>query len=188
MGPDGRMVPHSGGMRLPVVGRWRVHRTHYGSDNDQATAVDLVLDETVDGDGRDNAEHPSYGEPIVAAAPGTVVIAVDGVPDNEPPMVNVYDMHGNYVVLDHGRRVFSLYAHFVPGSLEVRPGDVVGAGQVLGRCGNSGRSTRPHLHFQVMNHRLAHRAQALPVRLVPYLRNGEGSTHRLEKGDLIEAP
>lgn len=186
MGPTGEMVAYEGGMRLPVEGTWRVYRTHYGSTNDQGTAVDLVKDARVSRRGERNQDHPSYGEPVVAAAPGEVVLVVDGVPDNEPGQVNGYDMHGNYVVLAHGSRVFSLYAHFIPGSLAVRVGDVVAGGQRLGACGNSGRSTRPHLHFQVMDHWLAHMAGAVPVRHLPYRRNGETSTARMEKGDVIE--
>jgi len=186
LGPSGQMVPYDGGMRLPVEGRWRVYRTHYGSTNDQGTAVDLVRDARVSGRGERNEDHPSYGEPIVAAAPGEVVIAVDGVPDNAPRRVNGYDMHGNYVVLDHGSGVFSLYAHFIPRSLRVKVGEVVAGGQPLGACGNSGHSTRPHLHFQVMDHWLAHRAEAVPVPHLTYRRNGENSTARMEKGDVIE--
>ncbi|MFD6414525.1 M23 family metallopeptidase, partial [Nocardia asteroides] len=44
-----------------------------------------------------------------------------------------------------------LYAHVRRGSLAVREGDRVTAGQVLGRCGNSGNSTEPHVHFQLMD-------------------------------------
>jgi hypothetical protein len=89
-------------MRLPVVGRWRVYRTHYGAKNDQAWAVDLVIDGgSPRGRTKRNEDFGSYNQPIVAAAPGVVVIAADGIPDNEPPRVNPYDMQGNYVVLDH---------------------------------------------------------------------------------------
>jgi Peptidase family M23 len=56
---------------------------------------------------------------------------------------------GNYVVIDHGQSEFSLYAHLKPGSVRVKPGDQVKAGDVIGKLGSSGNSTEPHLHFQI---------------------------------------
>lgn len=171
--------------RLPVQGNWRVHRTHYGSRSDQAYAVDLVLDEDLPGRSRVNTEYPSYNQPIVADAPGIVVTAVDGVPDNVPGVVNKYDMHGNYVVIDHQNGEFSLMAHLIPGSLKVRPGQPVNAGSEIGRCGNSGHSTMPHLHWQVMTNANANIAQGIPPRLQPYERNGSPSVELPVRGDKL---
>jgi hypothetical protein len=56
---------------------------------------------------------------------------------------------GNYVVIDHGQGEFSLYAHLKPGSVRVKTGDQVKAGNVIGKLGSSGNSTEPHLHFQI---------------------------------------
>jgi len=159
--------------RLPVVGHWRVHRTHYGATNDQAYALDLVKDEPIAPKAnKQNTDFPSYNQPIVADAPGVVVIAVDGVPDNTPGMVNVYDMHGNFVVIDHQNGEFSLFAHFIPGSLKVQPGMFVTTGTEIGRCGNTGHSTMPHLHWQVMSSANATGATGIPPRFVAYERNG----------------
>jgi murein DD-endopeptidase MepM/ murein hydrolase activator NlpD len=170
--------------RLPVQGTWRVHRTHYGAKNDQAYALDMVV---AGGPARPqaNSEFPSYGMPIVADAPGVVVIAVDGVPDNLPGMTNRYDMHGNYVVIDHQNGEYSLMAHLIPGSLTVRPGQRVNAGSELGRCGNSGQSTMPHLHWQVMSHPHASVARGIVPRLLAYDRNGGMSTELPLQGDLL---
>lgn len=59
----------------------------------------------------------------------------------------------HYVSLALGEGRYALYAHLKPGSVRVKPGDRVRAGQVLGLVGNSGNSTRPHLHFQVSTRR-----------------------------------
>ncbi|MEI6226766.1 MAG: M23 family metallopeptidase, partial [Deltaproteobacteria bacterium] len=98
----------------------------------------------------------SHGADLVAAADGTIQDARDGVPDNTPVGAYVVPMtsenaFGNYVVLDVGNRhqAFAVYAHLVPGSLRVKTGDAVVAGQVLGKLGNSGNSGAPHLHFHV---------------------------------------
>ncbi len=50
-----------------------------------------------------------------------------------------------------GRRRFALYAHLKPGSVGVEPGERVRRGQVIGRVGNTGNSSQPHLHFHVMD-------------------------------------
>ncbi len=173
--------------RLPVSGSWRVFRTHYGATNDQAYALDLVVDTPpgLSTGPRTNASYPSYNQPIVADAAGVVVIAVDGIPDNPPGVVNRYDMHGNYVVIDHQNGEFSLFAHFIPGSLKVRPGMTVTAGTELGRCGNSGHTTMPHLHWQVMNNAQASGAVGIPPRYAPYQRNGIMTNELPNNGDRL---
>jgi murein DD-endopeptidase MepM/ murein hydrolase activator NlpD len=77
----------------------------------------------------------AVGDSIFAAQRGTVV------------MVRKCFTSGDTIVLDHGGRVFSAYFHL--SSFSVRMGDVVRRGQLLGRVGNSGRVTGPHLHFGV---------------------------------------
>jgi murein DD-endopeptidase MepM/ murein hydrolase activator NlpD len=60
-------------------------------------------------------------------------------------------MLGNHVIVALEERVFALLAHLRCGSLRVQVGDHVHSGQVIGACGNSGNSTEPHLHFQLMD-------------------------------------
>ncbi|MGH7680373.1 MAG: peptidoglycan DD-metalloendopeptidase family protein [Candidatus Eiseniibacteriota bacterium] len=60
---------------------------------------------------------------------------------------------GNYVVLRHtlptGETVYSLYAHMMPKSIVLRRGDVVAAGEQIGRVGRTGRATSSHLHLEI---------------------------------------
>ncbi len=58
---------------------------------------------------------------------------------------------GNHVILDLGERTYAVYAHIRRGSLTVKAGDTVRAGQEIGRVGNSGNTTEPHLHFHLMD-------------------------------------
>lgn len=58
---------------------------------------------------------------------------------------------GNHVFLDLGHGIYAAYAHMFPGSIRVKPGQRVKAGQVLGKLGNSGNSAEAHLLFQIMN-------------------------------------
>lgn len=60
--------------------------------------------------------------------------------------------YGEVVVLAHRTPealVYSVYAHLQPGSTRVRPGERVASGDLLGRVGSSGRTTTPHLHFEI---------------------------------------
>lgn len=95
----------------------------------------------------------SYGQPLIAAADGKVVIARDGFADNTPPdnptPPTLADLPGNRVILRVGPGRYLLYAHMKPGSVRVRVGERVRRGQVLGKLGNSGNSATPHVHFQV---------------------------------------
>ena len=58
--------------------------------------------------------------------------------------------YGNTVVLDHGYGFTTLYAHNKHNL--VKPGDLVSAGTPIARVGSSGRTTGPHLHFEVIRH------------------------------------
>jgi murein DD-endopeptidase MepM/ murein hydrolase activator NlpD len=185
LGPPG-IIP---GYRLPFNGRWLIQRTHYGNPRDQGFAIDVVFP-TVDGkiangSGKKNTDYPAYGQPILADAQGVVVIAVDGIPDNTPGVVNGYDQHGNYVVIDHQNGEFSLMAHLIPSTIRVHPGQVVGVGTELGRCGNSGHTTNPHVHWQVMTSAYATQAHAVQQRYLPYDRNGQQTTTMPDTGDFI---
>jgi len=71
-------------------------------------------------------------------------------------------------VLDLGGGVYAALAHLRRGSVLVRPGDRVAAGQPLAACGNSGNSSEPHLHFQLMDHPSVLLAAGLPLRFASY--------------------
>lgn len=107
-----------------------------------------------EGDPTQLTSYLGYRQPVVAAAGGRVVEVQDGIADNPPPVTPpvppIEDTVGNHVTLEVAPGRYLLYAHLKPGSLNVREGERVRPGQVLGLIGNSGNSTTPHLHFQVM--------------------------------------
>lgn len=79
----------------------------------------------------------AYGSPIVAPAAGRV--ALIGRESQG------FAVHGNCVGIDHGQGVLSIFLHM--SRIDVKEGDVVKAGQVIGTLGNTGASTGPHLHW-----------------------------------------
>jgi hypothetical protein len=98
-----------------------------------------------------------FGADVLAVADGKVVDTLNSLPEQVPPnlpdpkTINLDNGLGNHVILDLGNSVFALYAHLQPESVTVKPGDRVRRGQVLGKLGNTGNTSAPHLHFHVMN-------------------------------------
>ncbi|MEV5433743.1 M23 family metallopeptidase [Streptomyces sp. NPDC052701] len=147
---------------------------------------------------RRNGDFPAFGAPLLAVADGTVVRATDRQRDHLsrtslPALLylmlleaSVRDLLGarrilgNHVVLDLGDGTCALYAHLRRGSLAVREGDRVRAGQLLAHCGNSGNSTEPHLHFQLMDG-----PDPDSARGVPFTWHGIGVPRN---GEVFEAP
>ncbi|RBM10766.1 M23 family metallopeptidase [Streptomyces sp. PT12] len=112
--------------------------------------------------------YPSFGEPLTAPADGTVVAAVDTQRDHltRTSLAGLLyvlgeafvrslgaprHLLGNHLVLDLGDGAYAVFAHLRRRSIAVAVGDRVTAGQPLAECGNSGNSSEPHLHFQLMD-------------------------------------
>jgi hypothetical protein len=121
-----------------------------------------------DGDGARNDQWFAYGAEVLAVATGTVVSVRDGMPEETPnqPIQHVKqlsDFGGNAVTIEIAPGVFAFYAHFQPGSITVNVGDTVQTGQVLGKLGNSGKSTAPHLHLHLIDAPDPVTANSLPM-------------------------
>lgn len=186
--------------RPPFRGRWACTQgvdgslTHVGP---WRHALDFeVLDEggrAFGGAGRRREDFHCYGLPVLAVADGTVAHVVDDVPDNAIGEVDLRRNWGNVVVLQHGPGLYSLVAHLTPGSVPVRAGQAVAAGDVVGRCGASGRAPRPHVHFQLQaTARVG--APTLPIELHDVVDASDADAPALRgawtpaQGDAVRAP
>ena len=127
----------------------------------QRFAIDWMrLDEAgrlVHGDPADVHNYECYGVDVLAVANGTVVRVFDALDDQppgnlpDPKNMTVQNVLGNHVVLDLGGGVYAFYAHIEKGSISVAEGQRVKRGDVLGKLGNSGNTSGPHLHFHLMD-------------------------------------
>jgi hypothetical protein len=126
----------------------------------QRFAIDwLRLDDDghlVKGDPANVHNYADYGADVLAVADGTVVSTLNTLEDQvpgkmpDPATITIANVDGNHVVLDLGGGVFAFYGHMQKGSVTVVPGQTVKRGQVLGKLGNTGNTSAPHLHFHLM--------------------------------------
>ena len=105
------------------------------------------------GDPTRNESYLVFDQPVLAVADATVTAVVSDFEDRPPGSfaegLEINDITGNYVVLDLGNGVHAMANHLKHGSPTVKVGDTVTKGQVIGRVGNSGNTSQPHLHFQL---------------------------------------
>jgi hypothetical protein len=133
-------------------------------------------------------EFPAFGAELRAPANGVVVRVHDGERDHWSrsswpalayllvegcirELLGPGRLLGNYVVIDIGDGTWAVLAHLQRGSFRVGPGDEVRPGDVIARCGNSGNSSEPHLHFQLMDHPKVVFADGVPF-IFAYRGNG----------------
>ena len=121
------------------------------------------------GEGKKNDDYSVYGQEVIAVADGVIAKAITNIPENTPGSQNpavpitIETAGGNVVSLQLADGTFATYAHLQGNSITVKEGQRVRRGDVLGRVGNSGNATGPHLHFQVAT------APGLEGEGVPYL-------------------
>ena len=96
-----------------------------------------------------------FGKEVIAVADGTVIATRNDLPEQVPGKlpanISIDQADGNFVVLYIGGGAFALYAHMQPGSVRVVAGAKVKRGDMLGKVGNTGNTSAPHLHFHVMD-------------------------------------
>jgi hypothetical protein len=176
---SGRWLAHEG------PGNHRSH--HWGSqlaDNGRVTipqrfAIDFIgLDDTgravrTDAHTSANGDWAGFGADVIAVEDGVVRDRQEDVADNVPlaaqPLprsVSARDLYGNYIVVESDGH-FVHYAHLQRGSVRVRVGERVRRGETLGRVGNSGNSSGPHLHLHVSDRAAFEGSDGLPFAMAP---------------------
>jgi murein DD-endopeptidase MepM/ murein hydrolase activator NlpD len=147
-------LPLDGAITVAWGGRDRATNYHV-VDPAQRWAYDLLVAE--DGisyrtDGATVADYRCYGMPVLAPVDGIVRTVVDGEPDT--PIGSSWrgsNPGGNHVVLEVAPGQFLFVAHLRRGSIRVRPGARVRAGDPIGAVGNSGNSSEPHVHLHLQD-------------------------------------
>ena len=162
------------------------------------------------GDGTRFDDYYAYGADVLAAADGRVINAANDQPEDPSAMQRPHETQeayfarlqkeqgerlakgltaitGNYVMIDHGKNEYSLYAHLQPGSVRVHVGDQVKAGDVIGKLGSSGNSTEPHLHFHVCDKPNPLMCAGIPVNFSNVTIQWADLPRPIQSGDVIIA-
>jgi hypothetical protein len=137
---------------------------------------------------------PGFGRPIFAPVQGTVVRVYDAAPDHKTfrgiPSVGYaltqrrrlaagwVELAGNHVMIQTREGPVVAVCHLPRGSVRVQVGQSVRVGETLGRCGNSGNTTEPHVHRQAMDCLDVLHASAEPITF---------GGHLPRKGDIVDA-
>lgn len=186
-------------LELPFEEEWFVGvggRTHseagnhfFARDTGQRYAYDMgkIIDNSgVSGDGSANEDHYTFGARINAPGNGIIVSLENTIEDNSRPGVvnkniNNSNLAGNYIMIDHLNGEYSLLAHFKKGTIIVSIGDTLVKGQEVGKGGNSGNSTNPHLHYHLQNTPDYLNGIGLPAQFTNYYEDDE----LIERGEPV---
>jgi hypothetical protein len=184
-------VPSAVLLDAPFDGTWAVMQggpsvllNHHYAVRSQRYALDvvrLVDGSRLDGPSGELASYHCFGSTIRSPAAGLVVRVVASRPDQPIGATDRSAPAGNHVVIRLAPDRYVLLAHLQSGSVSVAVGSAVVAGQPIGRCGNSGNSSEPHLHVQVQTDD----AIDSPGMTTVPVRFGTGGT-RLRRNSVIE--
>jgi hypothetical protein len=129
----------------------------------------------------------SSGTPVLAAAEGQVVVAGDDRQILYGPYPNFY---GNLVVIEHrapgfSQPLYSLYGHL--SQVSVQEGEIVQAGEQIGRVGMSGVATGSHLHFEVRLGENSYQNSRNPELWLAPLSGSDGSLYGALAGRILDS-
>jgi hypothetical protein len=169
--------------KLPFADKWLVYLGGHGLINngyqqteDQQFAMDFILLKNgvpFSGDATTNEQFYCFGQPVLAPADGTVVRVVNDIGDNPPGQPSPDKPNGNMIVISHGNKEYSLLTNLKQNSIKLKHGDIVKQGDQVGKCGNSGSSTVPKIHYQMQNSAGFPSTESLPVQFVDYIADGK---------------
>jgi hypothetical protein len=146
----------------------------------------------VNGDPSDVRSYTAYGADIVAVAGGTVVSALNTLDDQvpghlpDPSTITLENVLGNHVTVRHSDGVYATYAHMQKGSVTVGVGASVLPGQTLGKIGNTGNTSAPHLHFQITEGRSVLGSDGLPFVFDRFRLQGQMDAQRWATATTLE--
>ncbi len=132
------------------AGKTHTQGAHHFITRGERYAYDMVIVQngrSYAGDGTKNEDYYCFGKRLNAPGDGKIIGIENTIEDNKPGMVR--NNSGNYVIIDHLNGETSILGHFKQGSIIVSVGDTVVKGQEVGKAGNSGNSTEPHLHYHL---------------------------------------
>jgi hypothetical protein len=156
-------------------GRSVIQNHHFVPHRHQRYAMDIF--QTVNGvsfigEGTNNEDYYCFGKRLNAPGYGKIIAMRNTIEDNIPGVVSEPDL-GNYIIIDHLNGEFSFMAHLKKNTIIVSIGDIVTKGQEVGKAGNSGNSTEPHIHYHLQTTSETSTGIGLPTQFLNYYADNE---------------
>ncbi len=114
----------------------------------------------------------AFAKEVLAPGHGIIIQVIDGAIDVLPGERDRSVGVGNAIIIDHQNGEYSLLCHFKFNSITVKVGDKVEQGEIVGLCGNTGNTSQPHIHFNLQDGPLMHKAKALPAQFAKIFVDG----------------
>ena len=160
---DGKWTVINGGVDKSLSHAWGIATQRYAYDF-------FIVDndgKSLDGDNQSLQSYYCYGKDVLAPADGEVVKISNKHKDSrvngKKAYCDTWDIRGNFIVMKHAEHEYSLIAHLMPDSISVNIGDMVKQGTLIAKCGNSGNTSQPHIHFQIQTGESFFISAGLPV-------------------------
>jgi hypothetical protein len=131
-----------------------------------------------------NSSYFCWNQPIRAVLAGTVRHVVGNLPDNNGNLGD-NNQGNNEITIEHANGLFTRYAHMRQNTTTVSVGQFVAAGTIIGRVGNAGASSEPHLHFHAFKIDATGRLQAVPMSVSGMKSSGGTAVSGVPKGGFI---
>ena len=145
-------------LKLPFFGEWTVTQGYDGEHthkDEWRHALDFeILDDEGSpfrGTGEKCIDYYCFDKAVLSPSGGTVEEVINDIPDNSIGEIDLVNNWGNTVIIRHREGLYSKLSHLRENSVTVKKGDTVKKGQRIAKCGNSGHSPVPHLHFQLQS-------------------------------------
>jgi hypothetical protein len=195
-------------MSLPFNGQWKVlnggtDKLHSHSWNvmSQRYAYDFVKTENRNkrfkNDRESASDYFAFSQDVSAPNDGVVVTVKNHINDYNFAglgKIDIWtkDIRGNFIIIKHDKNIFSLSAHLMKNSCLVKKGDKVKRGQKIAKCGNSGHSAEPHIHFQLQDKANWYISNGIPIMFSNIAKNNIDTNHDdtpepvyISQGDIV---
>ena len=162
---EGKWVVVNGGYTKEFSHSWDIPTQRYAYDF-------IILDEegkSFEYEFKQCENYYCYDKNILAPADGVVVEILNDAKNslilrNGKFFSKSSHIAGNYIIIKHSDKEYSTLAHLKKDSITVKVGECVSRGEVLAKCGNTGNSSEPHLHFQVQTGQSFYNSAGLPIK------------------------
>lgn len=181
------ILPFSGTWLVSNGGRDPEKNNHIRVDGPQNQQFGYDFRQKRKGTEKNLEDFEVFGKEVIAPGSGVIAQIIDGSIDVEFGERDRSVGVGNTIIIDHQNGEFSLLCHFKHNSIRVKPKNRVKQGETMGLCGNTGNTSEPHIHFNLQDNKLMHRAKALPAQFGRILVDGELKTDcEPERGQMVQ--